>query len=158
MPDRSAIAPPPLPRGGNAIARALWANFAALVLILLVMLSRNDGRSLPAFVCPALGQQMPIGGGAGVFIVPGQFSTNTYGCYIMDVDAQTLAAYQFYPADKQLRLIASRYFRYDRKLRNFNTTPAPDEVLQLTNREQDDARVKQQNNAPANPEEPQKNQ
>ena len=102
---------------------------------------------------PAFGQQMPIGGGAGVFIVPGQFSSNTWGCYLMDVDAQTLCAYQFYPGDKQLRLIAARYFRYDRKLKNFNTpSPSPDEVSQLIAREQDDARVKDQSNAPASPE------
>jgi hypothetical protein len=76
----------------------------------------------------------------------------------MDVDQQTLAAYQFYPGDKQLRLIASRYFRYDRKLKNFNTTPSPDEVSQLVAREADDARVKEQNNTPASPEAPAKNQ
>ncbi len=71
----------------------------------------------------------------------------------MDIDAQTLCAYQFYPADKQLRLVASRYFRFDRRLHQFNTgTPSPDEVEQLVEREQDSARVKQQNNAPAQPE------
>jgi hypothetical protein len=137
----------------------LWANCIVLVGILLVLLGRSGGSGMPSFNSPALGQQMPIGGGAGVFIVPGQFSTNTWGCYLMDVDAETLCAYQFYPGDKQLRLIASRYFRYDRKLKNFNTgTPAPDEVAQMVAREQDSARVKEQNNVPLSPEAPAKNQ
>jgi hypothetical protein len=145
--------------GSSPIAKALWVNCLLLVVILLVLLCRNDSRAIPSFTSPAFGQQMPIGGGAGVFIVPGQFSTNTYGCYLMDVDAQTLCAYQFYPSDKQLRLIASRYFKFDRHLKDFNTgSPSPDEVSQLVNREQDDARVKEQNNTPASPEAPPKNQ
>jgi hypothetical protein len=144
--------------GSRSIAKALWANCLVLIAILLVLLCKNEGSTLPNLGSPAYGQQMPIGGGAGVFIVPGQFSVNTWGCYLMDVDAQTLSAYQFYPGDKQLRLIASRYFRYDRKLKNFNTTPSPDEVSQLIAREQDDARVKDQLNAPANPEGPAKSQ
>jgi hypothetical protein len=147
------------PASGASIAKALWANCIVLVSILIVLLCRNGGSNIPAFSSPAYAQQMPIGGGAGVFLVPGQFSTNTWGCYLMDVDQQTLCAYQFYPADKQLKLIAARYFRYDRKLKNFNTgSPSPDEVSQLVNRELDDARVKDQNNAPANPEAPGKSQ
>jgi len=135
------------------LAKALWANCFVLIAILLVLLYRNGTPSIPAFNSPAYAQQLPIGGGAGIFIVPGQFSTNTYGCYIMDVDQQTLCAYQFYPGDKQLRLIAAREFRYDRKLKNFNTgTPSPQEVSQLLTNEQDDARIKEQNNTPASPE------
>jgi hypothetical protein len=141
----------------SSLVKALWANCLALVAILLVLLCRSDRAKFAALTSSAFGQQMPIGGGAGVFIVPGQFSTNTWGCYLMDVDAQTLCAYQFYPGDKQLRLIAARYFRNDRKLKDFNTgSPSPDEVAQLIAREQDDARVKDQNNTPANPEEPSK--
>jgi hypothetical protein len=143
----------------NPVARALWANCILLLAILLVLLCRSDNARLPALMPAAYAQQMPIGGGAGVFIVPGQFSVNTWGCYLMDVDAQTLSAYQFYPADKTLRLIAARYFRYDRKLKNFNSpNPSPDEVSEMISREEDDARVKQQNNAPASPEAPAKNQ
>jgi hypothetical protein len=144
----------PRPPASNAsLVKALWANCLVLLAILLLLLCRNAGPSIPAFTSAAYAQQLPIGGGAGVFIVPGQFSTNTYGCYIMDVDQQTLCAYQFYPGDKQLRLIAAREFRYDRKLKNFNSpNPSPQEVSQLLTNEQDDARVKEQNNTPASPE------
>ena len=150
--------PKPAP-SATAITRALWGNFIVLAAILLVLLCRNGGPSFPTMASPAYGQQLPIGGGAGVFLVPGQFSTNTWGCYLMDVDSQVLCAYQYYPGDKQLRLVASRYFRYDRRLKDFNTpSPSPDEVSQLVAREADDARVKEQNTTPPSPEAPSKNQ
>ena len=141
----------------TGLTRVLWVNAGLLGAILIALVVHSTSPQLAAILpgggSPAYGQQMPIGGGGGVFIVPGQFSVNTWGCYLMDIDAQTLCAYQFYPADKQLRLVASRYFRYDRRLHNFNSpTPSPDEVQSIVEREQDAARVKEQNNAPAQPE------
>ncbi|HMB95884.1 MAG TPA: hypothetical protein VKK61_07585, partial [Tepidisphaeraceae bacterium] len=134
---------------------ALYLNAALLVAVLIVLLGRDNApRILPA----ALGQnQLPIGGGAGVFIVPAQFSVSTYGCYLMDIDAQTLCAYEFFPGDKQLRLIAARNFRYDRRLGNFNTEkPTPAEVKQLVDQEQENSRVLQNNTQKSSPEAPQK--
>ncbi len=119
---------------------ALYANALLLAGILVVLLARNDA---PHLVAPAFGQaQMPIAGGAGLFVVPAQFSANTWGCYVMDVDSQTLCAYQFFPGDKYLHFIAARNFRYDRQLPDFNTQPSPDEIKQLVEK-------KQQGNAPA---------
>ena len=133
----------------------LYVNAALLAAIVVILLGRS---SAPGFLPAALGQnQLPIGGGAGVFIVPAQFSTNVYGCYIMDVDAQTICAYQFYPADKQLRLVAARSYRNDRKLTDFNTpSPTPDEVGQLLEQQQQNARVKEQNKQKVSPEGPAK--
>ena len=139
----------------RGLTRVLWVNAALLAAILLALLIRSPAVSglMPGTGSLAYGQQMPIGGGAGVFIVPGQFSVNTWGCYLMDIDAQTLCAYQFYPADKQLRLVAARYFRYDRRLKDFNVgTPSPDEVQHIVERELEANRVKEQNNTPASPE------
>jgi len=73
--------------------------------------------------------------------MPAQFSSNTWGCYVMDVDSQTLCAYQFLPGEKQLRLIAARNFRFDRRLGNFNTVPAPLDVKDLVDKEQQPNRV-----------------
>ncbi len=119
---------------------ALYLNAAVLAGILLVLLGRDGA---PRILSAAYAQnQLPIGGGAGVFIVPAQFSPNTFGCYLMDIDAQTLCAYQFFPADRQLRLTAARNFRYDRRLGNFNTEkPTPAEVKQLVEQEQESDRV-----------------
>lgn len=132
------------------LALALWANAAALGLIAVALLWRaGSGRGfefpqvLPAAYAqnnPA-GVMPPIAGGAGLFLMPAQFSVNTWGCYVMDVDSQTLVAYQFLPGEKQLRLIAARDFRFDRRLSNFNTTPAPAEVDELLKKEQQTGRV-----------------
>lgn len=137
-------------RRRNQIAWALWANAGLLLVLVVVLISRQGPAGwtsgfptvLPAAYAQAQG---PIAGGAGVFIVPGQFSTNTWGCYLLDIDAQTLVAYQFVPADKNLRLVAARGFRDDRRLRRFNTSPDPNEVANLVRLEQDNARVVEQN-------------
>src|SRR4051812_28974100 len=106
------------PRRNNPIALALWANAVALTIIGLALFSRGSGKStidFPDFASKAMAQaQLPIGGGAGLFIVPAQFSTSTFGCYIMDVDAQTLCTYWYEPPAHQLHLVAARNFRYDR--------------------------------------------
>jgi hypothetical protein len=144
----------PTARHSSSVARALYVN-AVLLGVLIVVLAMRDGS--PRLIAPALGQQAPIGGGAGVFIVPGQFSVNTWGLYLIDVDAQTLCAYQYSPGEKELRLVAARNYRFDRRLGRFNTDkPSPEEVRDLVDREKQDERVKEQNNTPASPEAPAK--
>jgi hypothetical protein len=74
--------------------------------------------------------------------MPAQFFTSMWGCYVMDVDAQTLCAYQYFPAEKELRLVAARNFRYDRQLGKFNTEkPSPAEVKALVEKEKASDRV-----------------
>jgi len=64
--------------------------------------------------------------------MPAQFTGTTWGCYVMDVEAQTLCAYQWFNGDKKLRLVAARDFHNDRQLHDFNTdTPTPAEVAKL---------------------------
>jgi hypothetical protein len=126
-------------RANKRLTVALWANALALALIAAALFARSG---TPDFLPAAMAQnQLPIGGAAGVFIVPGQFSTNTYGCYIMDVDAQTLCAYQYYPAEKQLRLVAARGFRHDRRLSNYNTLPPPEDIKSLVEKQQQEIRA-----------------
>jgi hypothetical protein len=89
----------------------------------------------------------PIAGGGGLFLMPAQFAVNQWGCYIMDIDRQTICAYQYYPAEHNLRLVAARNFTYDRMLKNFNTGSnpgemAPSEVRKIVEKEQQDERVK----------------
>ncbi|HVT89889.1 MAG TPA: hypothetical protein VHD56_13630 [Tepidisphaeraceae bacterium] len=122
----------------------LWTNAILLAGVLVVLLSRS---SMPGFLPAAYGQnQLPIGGGAGVFIVPAQFSPQTFGCYLLDIDSQTICAYQFFPGDSLLRLRAARNFRYDRRLGHFNTPdPSPEEVRTLVEQEQQNNRVQNSN-------------
>lgn len=120
-------------RGGRSTSFtiALYANAAALGLIGLALLSKNNG---PTFLPAAMAQQVPqpIAGGAGLFLMPGQLSANGWGCYVMDVDRQTIMAYQYLPGERKLNLMAARDFTYDRRLRNFNTFPEPGDIKKLT--------------------------
>lgn len=123
---------------------ALYLNAAMLAVIALVLINRSDSKLLPELPA-AFGQNQPaFAGGAGLFIVPGQFASNTFGCYLMDVDAQTLAAYQWFPGEKKMRLVAARSFRYDRMLGEFNTdAPTPPEVKALLDKQNEAVRGKQ---------------
>ena len=121
-------------RRNQSVVIALYANAILLAAVVVVLLTRGD---TPHVVTPAYGQnQVPIAGGAGLFVMPAQFSSTTWGCYVMDVDSQTLCAYQFVPGEKYLRFIAARNFKFDRQLRNFNTEPSPLEVKDLVEKEQ----------------------
>lgn len=126
--------------GNRGLTKALWANAGVLGVIALVLVMRagSGETKWPSLMPAAFGQNTPpIAGGAGVFIMPGQFSRDTWGVYMLDVDAQTLAAYTYVPGQRQLQLVAARTYRYDRRLQNFNTaTPSPDEVKELLEREQ----------------------
>ena len=139
-------------RRHNAVVYALSANAILLAGILLALLARSDRAP---FASIALAQDrdgggggampmspQPIAGGGGLFLMPAQLASNTWGCYIMDIDQQTLCAYQYAPGERQLRLVAARSIRFDRRLKNFNTdNPSPREVERMLQREQDNARV-----------------
>ncbi len=119
-------------RGKSPLVVALYVNATLLAGILAVLLSRGN----PPGVSIAWGQpQPPIGGGEGIFVMPAQFSNNTWGCYLLDVRAQTLCAYQYTPGDRQLRFLAARNFRYDRQLGDYNTAPSPRDVENLVRQE-----------------------
>jgi hypothetical protein len=122
----------PTPQRTNAVVIALYVNAALLLAVLVALLSRGNVPSvLPAaYAAPLPGQ--PIAGGSGMYLMPAQFTDRNWGCYLMDVDAQTLSAYQWFAGDKKLRLVASRSFRNDRRLHDFNTdNPTPAEVAKL---------------------------
>jgi hypothetical protein len=123
------------PRPNRALVLALWANAAFLALIAVCLFSRPN---VPSLLPAAYAQnQPPIAGGAGMFVMPAQLSPNTWGCYLLDVDNQTLTCYQYWPGDKNLRLHASRSIKWDRKLENFNTeNPSPRQVKNLIDKAQ----------------------
>jgi len=143
-------------RTHNSLVWALTANAVLLAAILVVLLSRTDRAQ---FASIALGQDrgagnlalapQPIAGGGGLFLMPAQLAPNAWGCYVMDVDQQTLCAYQFVPTSRQLQFVAARSFRWDRRLENFNTdNPSPREVQRMIERQQDSDRVTSTQPAP----------
>src|SRR5437763_14059916 len=124
----------------NPVAIALYVNAAILLVILGVLLARDNS---PTLTPAAFAQAQPaIAGGAGVFIAPAQFSSNVWGVYLLDVDQQTICAYTVSGSPPQLRLTAARNFRYDRKLGNYNIAgPSANEVKELVEKEQAEMRT-----------------
>ena len=130
------------PTRRHPVAVALYVNAAVLVAILVVLLGRDSSRPmLPA----AFGQAAAspgVAGGAGVFVMPAQFSQSVWGCYVMDVEQQTLCAYTVSGTPPKLRLVAARDIRHDRRLRSYNLDgPSPSEVQDLIAKEASNGRV-----------------
>ena len=127
----------------KSIVVALWGNALLLGAILVVLLHRQSSPNwLPlAFgddVKPTTLSPQPIAGGGGVFLMPAQFSDHVWGCYLMDIDHQTLVAYTCSGSPLQLRLTAARNFGWDLKLKDWNTEkPRPDEVRQWIEKERE---------------------
>lgn len=124
----------------KAVVVGLYLNASLLFAVLVALVTRGS----VDFATPAFAQQVPqpIAGGAGFFLMPAQFSTNKWGCYVMDVDAQTLVAYEYNPGDRTLRLSAARSFVYDRQLKEYNTgSPTPAEVAKLVEMERNKDRL-----------------
>ena len=134
------------------IARALWINAGLLLAIFLALLAMNgSGRGDNVLAAQALTEPFPpIAGAAGLFVMPAQFSKDRWGCYLMDIDAQTLVSYEYAESDDKTRpelmLSSARNFRFDRRLKNFNTMPDPREVARML--EKEDAKARVLNSAP----------
>lgn len=142
-----------VPRSRNPVATALYVNAALVAVLIAVVLMRDGGPGLPSMLPAALAQnQGNIAGGAGIFIMPGQFSTNAWGCYLLDVDQQTLCLYQYMPGDRNLRLVSARNFQYDRRLRVYNTDPDPQVIRELIEKEANPPRHLNPEAPPVNPE------
>lgn len=126
-------------RSSKAFTIGLYLNAALLAGVLLVLLNRSDVPILPS----AMAQQapQPIAGGAGLFLMPGQLSPSQWGCYVMDVDRQTLMVYYYEPGAKMLRFMAARDFSSDRRMRQYNTEPSPSDIKNLAEKEAAGGRV-----------------
>lgn len=107
----------------------LSLNAAILLLVVLVLLSRSELSSA------AMAQNLPAATPGQVIVSPGQLSTNTWGCYVLDTRTGTLCVYQYAPGDKMLRLQAARGYEQDLQLRSFNTAPLPAEISDLVAKE-----------------------
>jgi hypothetical protein len=73
----------------------------------------------------------------------------------MDVDAQTLCAYEYRPSHGRIRLVSARSIRHDRKLQRFNIdNPSPEEVAKLVEMELSGRRANDQRAVDPEPEQP----
>jgi len=129
------------------VARALWINAGLLLAIFFALVAMNGGpRGDNVLAAQALSEPFPpIAGAAGLFVMPAQFSRDRWGCYLMDIDAQTLVTYEYNSGENGsspgLALSSARNFRFDRRLKNFNTIPDPREVARMLEKEDASDRV-----------------
>ena len=131
-------------RAKNPVVFALYLN-AALLLLIVLMLARRAGAPdlAPA---SAFAQQAPsrAGGSSGIYVMPAQFYSDQYGCYVLNADDQILCTYLFDNGVRQLKLVSARDLKYDIQLKNFATSPAPWDVQQMIQQEQQDKHGNQQ--------------
>lgn len=126
-------------RMSKLLTAGLYLNAVLLTGVLVLLMGRSDTTILPSAY--AQQQPQPIAGGGGLFLMPGQLSPSTWGCYVMDVDRQTLMVYQYSPGERMLRFMAGRDFSQDRRIRRYNTEPSPDEIRNLADKEADTGRI-----------------
>ena len=70
-------------------------------------------------------------------MMPAQLSPTTFGLYLMDVDSGTICVYKALPDNNHFKLMASRSFKYDRFLEDYNNeTLRPKEVQKLVEAQQ----------------------
>jgi hypothetical protein len=126
-------------RPNRAVLYALCANAALLFAILVALLARNGNAGFPESIAfaaapgPAPAPQPIAGGPGGIYLMPGQMQKERWGCWVLDVNRETLVAYEYFPGTRQLQLAAARSIRFDRALENYNTAPPPPEIEQLLN-------------------------
>ena len=105
----------------NRTVLALGIN-AVLLLLILISISTKDVRALGQTVASPIPAPAVTPPAAPLTVMPCQLSQNTWGCYVMDPANQTLSVYQYLPHE-ELRLLAARDMQYDRRLKQYNTSP-----------------------------------
>ncbi|MFQ5589816.1 MAG: hypothetical protein ACE5HE_01510 [Phycisphaerae bacterium] len=113
-----------------------WVTAGALIVIATAMIVRPGGGTGPVLTTPAMAQAATSGGARGIFAFSGQLSKNTYGVYMVDVDAMTMWVYEYLPQKGCLRLAAARTWRYDRYLENHNLCDLPPDAVEQMIEEQ----------------------
>jgi len=104
-----------------------WVMTAALIVIAVKLVATPSG---PDFSNVAFAQPSGMVGARGVFAFSGQLSKGTYGLYMVDSDTMTIWVYEYLPQQGCMRLAASRTWRYDRYLENYNTCDLPPEMVE----------------------------
>lgn len=100
----------------------------------------------------AFAQNVARAGAGGVFAFSGQISRNTYGVFMVDVDAGTIWAYEI--EQGKMKLIAARSWYSDRHLEEFNIIgPSPKDIDALVS-QQRQMRLKTQTGKAAAPDAP----
>jgi hypothetical protein len=111
---------------------AVWLMVGLLGIIAACLVLRLD----TPLSGQALAQPIAQAGARGVFAFTGQVTKNTFGVFMVDVDAGTIWCYEWNETKGCLKLLAARSWRYDRYLEQFNVgEPGPQEVERLVEME-----------------------
>ena len=138
--------PPPLPQHPKPrFSKALWLIGIALLANAAVLWTTRgqmpdlvlDRAALAQATPTATGGPSPMLGARGIYMMPAQLGPNSYGLYLMDVDSSTICVYRAEPDSSKLRFMASRSFKYDRFMEDFNTEGLrPKDVQKLVEQQQ----------------------
>jgi len=110
--------------GGPAAARSL-------TVLLLAAIAAALWIEVGSAQTPAGAEPQAAGAAGGLVVVAGEVAKDSFGVYLVDPANGTMCVYQYVPGTRKLRLMASRNFRYDCQLDEYNTEPAPREIQKL---------------------------
>ena len=119
MPDRSTLSSPRQLAGSGWFWLAVLACAGGLAVWQL-------GQTQPARA-QAGAQPTP----EGLLAVPAQITRDTYGLFLIDPEQRTICVYQYQAAARKLQLLASRTYRFDVQLDDWNSSPPPREIQDL---------------------------
>jgi len=123
----------------------VWVIAICLAVIAATQFVEHDESALPA----ALAQATHQAGARGIFAFSGQLSENSYGLFMVDVDAGTIWCYEYVEGKKKFRLAGARSWLFDRYLENQDFQgPSPEEVEQMVEQQR---LIKLRNRGKANP-------
>ncbi len=136
--------------------KALWLIGLGLIANAGVMLySQFSGKPADLLLDrSALGQASGEGGaqllGArGIYMAPAQLGPNSFGLYLMDVDAGTICVYKALPDTSRFRLMAARSFKNDRYLEDYdNEGLLPRDVQKVVSNQRQRQTLESQNGVP----------
>ncbi len=122
----------------SAASHPAWWIIALSLAAIAINMSLSSKPAPPE----AIAQNVRGAGARGVFAFTGQLTANTFGVFMVDVDAGTIWCYEYIMAggQKRLRLVTARSWIYDRYLEEYNVdAPSVSDIQRM---------VEQQRSAP----------
>ena len=108
---------------------------------ILLVLTIGVTAAVTALVCCAVPRELQAEKASEeatqIIAFPVQLSRQSDGMAVVDVTNYSICIYQFQsqrPAHERLVLVASRSFRHDRQLEDYNTLPHPSDVADMLRR------------------------
>lgn len=72
--------------------------------------------------------------GERILAVAGRLTSDTSGLFLVDLDNETILVYQYSSGKNRLRFSAARTFAYDRRLKDYSTSPSPEQIRRMVER------------------------